>query len=166
MQNAVAPANLAVVHNIFTVERMYAVRPERVFAAFADPAKKSRWYVNRAQTDVEEFAMDFQTGGTDRARFRFREGTLFPGVVLNILATYQDIVENRRIVTAYAMAFGDKPFSASLATFEFRPEDAGTRLVLTEQSAFFEGADGPQVREQGWQTLLGGLATAIEHDAV
>jgi hypothetical protein len=30
----------------------------------------------------------------------------------------------------------------------------GTELILTHQGAFFEGADGPEMREEGWRKLL------------
>jgi len=49
---------------------------------------------------------------------------------------------------------GDKIFSASLVTFEFLPSETGTDLIVTHQGAFFEGADGPEMREAGWRKLL------------
>ena len=33
-----------IVHASFTIERSYAASPARVFAAFADPAQKRRWF--------------------------------------------------------------------------------------------------------------------------
>ena len=59
------------------------------------------------------------------------------------------------------MSLGDRRFSASLATFEFLPVDGGTDLVFTEQGAYFEGADGPKMREEGWAQLLGNLAREL-----
>jgi uncharacterized protein YndB with AHSA1/START domain len=35
---------LSVTHSTFVIERSYATTPERVFAAFSDPAKKRRWF--------------------------------------------------------------------------------------------------------------------------
>ena len=32
-------------HGTFTVERRYEAAPARVFAAFADPAVKARWFI-------------------------------------------------------------------------------------------------------------------------
>ena len=52
------------------------------------------------------------------------------------------------------MTVGDKRISASLATVELVPTGSGTGLVYTEQGAFFEGADGSQMRQEGWQALL------------
>ena len=61
--------------------------PERVFAAFADPAKKRRWFAESEHHDVEQFEMDFRAGGVERASYRFKAGTPFPGTVLASIAT-------------------------------------------------------------------------------
>ncbi len=55
------------------------------------------------------------------------------------------------------MTLGDKRISASLATVEFLPAEKGTDLIFTHQGAFFEGADGPEIREAGWCSLLARL---------
>jgi uncharacterized protein YndB with AHSA1/START domain len=55
---------------------------------------------------------------------------------------------------AYSMAVGDQRISVSLATVEIAPSGDGTRLVYTEQGAFFDGADGPEGREAGIRELL------------
>lgn len=153
--------NRSVTHSTFVIERSYPTAPERVFDAFADPVKKRRWYAESKSHEVEEYEMDFRVGGTDRARYRFKEGSPFPGVAMTNHSTYQDIVPNRRIVIAYAMAMGDKPFSASQATFELLPSGKGTNLIFTEQGAFFENSDGPQMREAGWRHLLEQLAKEL-----
>jgi len=127
---------LSVTHSTFVIEHNYPATPERVFAAFADPAKKRRWYAGGESSEVEEFQMDFRVGGNDYTRRRFREGSPFPGVALTNHTNYQDIVPHRRIVTAYTMSLGEKRISASLATFEFLPAENGTNLVFTEQAAF------------------------------
>lgn len=77
--------------------------------------------------------------------------------------TYQDIVLNRRVVFAYTMTLGDKRISASLATFELLRTEAGTDLIFTDQGAYFEGADGPQMREGGWRKILEDLAGELTH---
>ena len=74
---------------------------------------------------------------------------------------YLDIVANQRIVLAYTMSVGDKRISASQATFELQSTGSGTQLIFTEQAAFFEGADGPQMREAGWRQLFERLAREL-----
>jgi uncharacterized protein YndB with AHSA1/START domain len=76
--------------------------------------------------------------------------------------TYQDIVQNRRIVIAYTMTLGENRISASLATFEFLAADGGTDLIFTDQGAYFEGSDGPKMRAGGWQQLLKNLGSELE----
>jgi uncharacterized protein YndB with AHSA1/START domain len=144
----------SVTHHTYVIERSYPTAPERVFEAFTDPARKRRWFVEGEGLELEEFVMDFRVGGVERARFRFKAGTQFEGTALMNDTCYQDIVPNRRVVMAYTMTFGEKRISASLATFEFLRTDKGTDLIFTEQAAFFEGADGPQIRQEGWRELL------------
>jgi uncharacterized protein YndB with AHSA1/START domain len=151
----------SVTHSTFVIKRSYPTTPERVFAAFADPTKKRRWFAEGEGLEVEEFEMDFRVGGHERARRRFKDGTPFKGTALTNHTSYQDIVPNRRVVISYTMALGDKRISASLATVEFLPTEKGTDVIFTEQSAFFEGADGPQMREQGWRQLLEQLAKEL-----
>jgi uncharacterized protein YndB with AHSA1/START domain len=147
----------SVTHNTFVIERSYAVTPEAVFAAFADPAKKRRWFAEGESHPAGEFEMDFRVGGKERSRSQIASGPV-QGATLTNEATYLDIVANRRIVMAAIMALDGRHISASLATFEFLPAAHGTNLVFTHQAAFLEGSDGAQMREGGWRRLLDRLA--------
>ena len=149
------------IHHTFVIERAYPKPPERVFSAFADATKKRRWYVEGENHDIEEFELDFRVGGAERMRYRFREGSPLPGVVLTNDGAYQDIVPNRRIVTASTMALGDKRISVSLVTIELLQTDQGTDLICTHQGTFFEGSGGPQMREAGWRKLFDNLAMEL-----
>jgi uncharacterized protein YndB with AHSA1/START domain len=150
-----------VTHATFVVERSYPAKPERVFAAFADPARKRKWYAESRGREVLEFASDFRVGGSERTLSKFQEGTPFPGAILAAESTFQDIVDNRRIVFAYTMSMDGRRFSASLSTVELLPTENGTDLVFTDQSAFFEGSDGAQMREAGWRKLLENLGNEL-----
>lgn len=142
-------------HGTFVIERNYPVAPERVFAAFSDPAKKHRWFVDDEASGVEDFGMDFRVGGVERKRFSNKYGVFTNDTV------YLDIVPDRRIVFAYTMSMGDRRFSSSQATVELLATEKGTNLIFTDQGAYFEGSDGPKMRQDGWQVLLESLAKEL-----
>ena len=132
-----------------------------MFEAFADPDIKRRWFAEGDQHDVEEFVSDLREGATERLRYRFRDGTPFAGMTIANTDTVLNLVLNERILWASKMVFGDADISAALITAEFLAVADGTDLVLTFQGAFFEGADGPQIREMGWQTQLDKLVGTV-----
>jgi uncharacterized protein YndB with AHSA1/START domain len=154
--------NQSAIHSTFVLERSYPATPERVFAAFADPAIKRRWFVDGEHHDVEHYDMDFRVGGKENARFRFKKGTPVEGLVCTNDTSYLDILAGRRVVFASTMSLGEKCISASLVTVELLPSKTGTDLICTHQGAFFEGADGPEMREEGWRKLLDKLTSEFQ----
>lgn len=151
----------SVIHSTFVIEHRYPYPPERLFAAFSDPAKKRRWFAEGDSHEVEQFEMNFRVGGGERTLYRFRPGTPFPGVALRSEGVIQDIIPNQRVVTASTMSLGEHRISSSLVTVEFVPNSQGTDLVLTHQGAFYEGSDGPKMREDGWRKLFNRLTAEI-----
>lgn len=145
----------SVTHATFVVERTYDASPELVFAAWADPAKKARWFGD-PEEGTTEFELDFRVGGREINRGRPDGGSLYA-----FEAVYQDIVQDERIVYMYDMHLDDKRISVSLGTVELEPVGEATRLTYTEQGAFLDGRDTPDQREQGTGSLLDALGEEL-----
>jgi uncharacterized protein YndB with AHSA1/START domain len=142
----------SVEHATFVVERSYDAAPDRVFAAWSDPQAKARWFGG----SDERFELDFRVGGRER-----RQGIDAEGNAYTFQALYQDVVPASRIVYTYDMLVGATRISVSVATVEFRPQGAGTRLVFTEQGVFLDGHDTPARREHGMGSLLDALGAEL-----
>lgn len=149
-----------VIHSTFVLERTLKASPVRVFAAFADTETKRRWCFESANHEIQLHEMDFRVGGKERSQMKFGAGPIAGKTITND-SIYEDIQPDRRIVTAYRMSMDGKPFSVSLATIEFLPAGDGTDLVLTHQGAYLEGADGPEMRKGGWESLLNKLVKEL-----
>jgi uncharacterized protein YndB with AHSA1/START domain len=154
-------ANSAVIHSTFQLERKLKASPGQVFAAFADEATKRRWFYEGGHHALLHHQLDFRVGGTERAQMVLGPGTPVSGKTLVNDVVYEDIVPSRRIVTAYRMGMDGTPFSVSIATIELLPQGSGTDFILTHQGVYLENSDGPEMRKQGWETLLGKLVREL-----
>lgn len=150
-------------HSTFVIEREYPVSPERVYRAFEDPAQKRKWHAEGKGSNLVEYSLEFRVGGTEKTVSKFGPGLPLPeGTEMIGLSTYQYLVPGSRIVFAYTMTVGGNCISASLATIELFPSGTGTRLKFTDQGAYFEGADGPQMRSFGWESILANLGEFLK----
>ncbi len=143
-------------HATFVIEREYAHPPAKVFAAFANPQSKAKWFGGPDDWEKSNHKLDFRVGGKESV-----SGGPSGGVVHAYNAEYWDIVPNARIVMSYQMHLDAQRISVSLATYEFKPSGAGTQFVLTEQGAFLDGYDDAGQREEGTRELLAQLETYL-----
>lgn len=143
-------------HATFVIERDYPHPPAKVFAAFADPKKKARWFGGPEEWEKSNHKLDFRIGGQESV-----SGGPPGGTVHAYNAEIWDIVENERIVTSYQMHLDDRRISVSLATYEFKLSGASTTFVLTEQGVFLDGYDDAGQREEGTRELLSQLGTYL-----
>ena len=139
-----------VLHSTFTLERSYDVAPARVFAAWADPDARARWF---AGGDTRH-DFDFRVGGREVAT---RDGK----PALRFESVYHDILPEQRIVYTSTLFADGEPATVSLTTVQFEPDGDGTRLTLTEQGTFLDGKEHPDWREKGTSDQLDALAAEL-----
>lgn len=136
-------------HATFQIERVYPASLERVFAAWSDRTAKARWF-----QPSEEF--DFRFGGREISR-----GGPSGGPVFTFEAHYQEIVQSERLVYTYSLDKGETRLSVSVVTIELIPVSDGVKLIYTEQGAFLDGSDTPEIREQGTKDMLDLLGKSL-----
>ena len=153
----------SVTHDKFTIERTYPATPSRVFAAFASAEAKDSWGdtggMEPADGDAGAAEFDFRVGG--RERF----GNKWSGTTYRYDALYYDIVPDQRIVYSYEMYANDARISVSVTTIEFAKSGDGTALTYTEQGAYLDGIDQPELRKEGTTEMLDNLTGYLQSQA-
>jgi uncharacterized protein YndB with AHSA1/START domain len=145
-----------VAHETFVIERVYNVPVAQVFGAWADPVLKARWFAGSAEALEAGYELDFRVGGHEVNR----AGP--PGApVYTYESQFRDIIPEQRIVYTYEMFADETRISVSVATVQFRRQEATTRLVLTEQGVFLDGHDTAAQREEGTRSLLDSLGAIV-----
>jgi uncharacterized protein YndB with AHSA1/START domain len=153
----------ATTHGQFTLARVYDTLPAGVYAAWADPGLKARWFIGPEAWSPLERSLDLRAGGVELLRGRLGAvETLFD-------ARYHLVEPGVRLVYAYDMHLSGRHHSTSLATVEFLADPDGTRLRVTEQLVFVDGTDGRDgalSRKRGTAAHLERLAAVIGVDLV
>jgi len=151
----------SLVHDTFVIERSYPKTPAQVFRAFSDPDLKRRWFAEGEGHEVVSFDMDFRIGGAERLVYRLGPATPFPGTAITSDTLIHDLVPNERIVASSTMVLAERRMSCSLMTTELLATGEATLLICTHQAVYYQGSDGPQLRQAGWRALLGRIAAQL-----
>jgi uncharacterized protein YndB with AHSA1/START domain len=147
----------SVTHSTFVVERTFKHPPAKVFAAFADPAAKAKWFGGPPAWGPPDQTHDFRVGGGDTSR-----GGPKDGPKSSFVSRYYDIIPDERIIYTYEMHLDDRKISVSLATVELFRTETGTRLVITEAGAYLDGYDDAGSRERGTNWLIDKLGASLD----
>ncbi len=126
------------------VERILAAPPERVFAAWTDPALLRRWYCPNPELALEVEA-DARVGG--RYRVDMGEGRFVAE------GEYTELVPGRVVAFTWRWTTSDV---VSAVRVELSPTpEGGTRLLLVHTG--LEDADDAQGHREGWELSLARL---------
>jgi len=147
-------------HETFAIERKMRAPVSRVFAAWADPDAKRRWFACHDEWVSLEYSLDFRVGGQERNRVADSDG-----VPHAYEARYLDIVPQARIIYAYDMKLGETRISASLATITFEAAPSGTTMLFTEQVVFLDGYTDGGSRRQGTEILVDRIQAYVERES-
>jgi uncharacterized protein YndB with AHSA1/START domain len=129
-------------HAEFTIERRLEASPALAFSAFAQLERKKQWF-GCDPTGKAVHELDFRVGGRETW-----EGQVHAHAHRND-TVYFDIIDNERIVYAYAMTWGGRRRSVSLTTITFASDGPGCLMRFHEQGVFFDGEADAIERERG-----------------
>jgi uncharacterized protein YndB with AHSA1/START domain len=129
-----------------TLKRRLHAPPEKVYAAWTEPAQIARWF-GPAETVAGSVRaeMDVRVGGRFRVRFNTADGEHH-----EVGGSYREVVPNEKLV--FTWAWHTTPERESLVTVLVRSEGEGAMLTLTHEQFFDQAArDGHQ---RGWTGTL------------
>jgi len=154
------------VHGTFTLTSDLPAPPATVYAAFADPALRDRWFRIPGPSAGHSYELDFREGGGETASNSFPVEDGFEA--LGYRSHFLDLVPDARVVYAYEVMVDGRRRWVSLTTVELAPSAEGTRMSWTEQYAFLavtgDGSGdvahlrgGTRLRINGLSSLVRGL---------
>jgi uncharacterized protein YndB with AHSA1/START domain len=135
-----------------TLKRRLNAPPAKVYAAWTNPQKMTRWFgpanarIGSVQADI-----DARIGGRFRISFSTDDEYYEAGGV------YREVVPNQKLV--FSWAWHSTPERESQVTISLKPDGDGTLLTLHHEQFFDSAArDG---HERGWTGMLDNLEKYI-----
>jgi uncharacterized protein YndB with AHSA1/START domain len=127
-----------------TIKRRFKAPPAKVYAAWSDPEKMSRW-MGPGEIVAPTVECDLRVGGRYRIVMRRPDGEEF-----DVGGVYREIVPNEKL--CFTWAWKSTPERESLVTVTFKNDNGGTLMTLHHEQFFDEAARDRH--NQGWEGAL------------
>lgn len=128
-----------------TIKRRLNADPQKVFAAWTDPAQIVKWW-GPGECDQHLAEIDLRVGGKFKVRFR----TAVDGETHEVSGVYREIVPAEKLV--FSWVWYSTPERVSLVTVTIKPDGGGSILTLLHEQFFDEAAAAGHSR--GWNASL------------
>jgi uncharacterized protein YndB with AHSA1/START domain len=136
-----------------TLKRRLNAAPAKVYAAWTDPQKLTRWFgPSHTVSDSVRAELDVRVGGRFRASFNTDDGEYH-----EVGGVYREVAPPERLV--FSWAWHSTPERESLVTVSLKPDGAGTLLTLQHEQLFDQAACDGHTR--GWTGSLDRLEAYI-----
>jgi len=127
-----SPASNVAVKPSLTLKRRLNASPEKVFAAWTEPAHLTKWFGPDAGA-VTRADLDVRTGGRYVVIFHTEDGEEH-----YVSGVYKEVVHNEKL--AFTWAWRSTPERESFVTVHIKPDGAGSILTLVHEQFFDEAA--------------------------
>jgi uncharacterized protein YndB with AHSA1/START domain len=136
---------------------MLPARPDRVLAAFLDPAQLCRWW-GPAGFTVPSAELEVRKGGRYRIEMQPPDGDPFYAY-----GEYREVDPPRRLAYTFAWDPPTPDDQETLVTLTLQSVEEGSRLLL--EHGPFKTKERYALHEAGWKDTLGRLAAWLsEHE--
>jgi len=125
-----------------SLQRHYAVAPEKVWRAWTDPQALKQWWGPGGPEAVSLVQLDVRVGGRFRIVFGGPQGDEH-----EVQGTYKEVVANRRLAFTWTWP-RTTPERESLVSITFKPAADGTELEFVHAQHFDEKVRDGHLR--GW----------------
>ena len=149
MSDTITKPNL--VKPSLTIKRRFKAEPAKVYAAWTDPEKMSRWLgpVNVVRVEA---GTELRVGGKYFIRM------VVPNDEHYVSGVYREIVPNEKLI--FTWAWKSTPERESLVTVTIKPDGDGSLMTLHHEQFFDETARDNH--NKGWTEIIGRLAKLVE----
>ena len=136
-----------------TLTRRLRARPEKVYAAWADPLNLVQWFaLTQAKPGSIEAELDVRVGGRYRISWLDEKGERF-----EVGGVYREVVPNERL--KFTWAWHSTPERESLVTVQLKPDPVGTLLTFHHEQ--FADEKARDSHKKGWSEFLDQLELSL-----